>query len=211
MIQHAPGASGSSTIMFKGLWLVSLLLFAGIGCAAPNSGRLTLNPAGTKKEYSQKFTQTYAAHNDDGSYEFLLIADDADRNRPKKPGQPLRPTTGTPLRQVVYVKIPWLPMRGNVAETIVSNATVNWYIFSDSPEQGEDLLQYSGVGYALAYPDDTTTTLSLRTASMKAVTVRGGLADPLGPFNLSGHIIALNRGQRLHDILAATQARLQPR
>ena len=190
--------------------LLCSIPFALLGCAGANSGRLYLHPLNTHKEYSQRFTQSYAAHDVDGSYEFLLIADDADRRRPKVPGQPLRPSTGTPLREVIYVRIPWMPMRGNVSQTLVANAVVDWYIFSDAPEHQNDVVKYSGVGYALADQKDGIIQLELRSATLQPQIVRGDFHDPLGKFRLSGDVSAANFPQRLHAILDATRARLKP-
>jgi hypothetical protein len=173
---------------------------------------LILHPLDSKKTFSQKFTQTYAAHNDDGTYEFLLIADEADTATHKNAaGKPLHPAPDFPLRQLVYIKVPWIPMRGNVAETIVSNTSIDWYITPDAPEnlnRTQDLVLYSGAGYALADANDKNTTLTLRSSTLKPLKIQGALSDPLGPFHLTGSLTAPNNPTQLHEILNTTRTRL---
>jgi hypothetical protein len=183
------------------LLLVALLT----GCSnfkAP----LILKPLGSEKEFSQKFTQTYAALNEDGSFEFLLLDNDAQRASHQPAGAPLKPAPAVPLRQLVHVKIHWLPMHGDVSDTTPANATVDWYIFSDAPDHQSDLLLYSGAGYALAHISGHRAVLDLKSARLIPQIVHG-LTDPLGPFRLSGKIAALLDPNDLHRILNDTRSR----
>jgi hypothetical protein len=178
-------------------------------CSHPNTATLILHPLDSKKTFSQKFTQTYSAHNDDGSYEFLLVADEVDNaKRAKSANKPLRPSAEIPLRQLVHIRVPWIPMRGNVAETVVSNASINWYITSDVSTGANDLILYSGAGYALADSNDKNTTLTLRSSTLKPTKVQGSLTDPLGPFHLTGSLTTNNNPAQLNEILTTTKSRL---
>ena len=189
-----------------------LCLLAFTGCSSNSRGQLILSPTNTSKRFSQNFTQAYASHNaEDGSYQFLLVSDDADRDRPRTAGTPLHTTEAPPLRQIVHVQIPWMPERGHMSDTIVANAVVDWYILSEVPERQQDVIRYSGVGFALAYPSDKTIDLNLNNAHLKPELRRGALTDPLGPFNLSGDIRALKDPQKVQDLLASTRQRLSAR
>lgn len=191
------------------LYSVCFLALFGLSACSSGTGSLILSPAGNSKSFSQKFWQSYGSHNEDGSYEFLFISDDADAKAHRaKPGRPLRPTVDFPLRQLVHVKIPWLPMRGNIAETIVSNASVQWYIYSDAPDHQQDLLLYSGAGFGLAQEHNDKFTLDLKSATLRPQIVRGTLTDPLGTFELSGTVTAANNPARLKEILAHAREQL---
>src|SRR5437763_14363361 len=119
-----------------------LRLFAllATGCSTPSSS-LILHPLSSSKDFSQKFKQSFACHNDDGSFEFLMIADEADQPQKHRAGAPLTPSHDMPLRQVVYAKLLRLPMRRNIAATSVSNASVEWNILPNSPEHPADSLK----------------------------------------------------------------------
>jgi hypothetical protein len=194
--------------------LLPLLVLASLlstGCSSNSRGQLILSPTNSGKRFSQNFTQAYASHNpEDGSFQFLLVYDDADRDKPKASGKPLRSTDAPPLRQVVHVQIPWIPERGHMSDTIVANAIVDWYILSDVPERQQDVIRYAGVGFALAYSSEKTIDLNLNNAHLKPDLHRGALTDPLGPFNLSGDIRALKDPQKLQDLLTSTRQRLSP-
>ena len=191
-------------------------LFAAAGCSGSRSGQLVLTPDQSGRNLSQKFSEAYATQNDDGSFEFVLIADDPDRREQEQtqkrnaPGAPLEPSSVSPLRQLVHVKIPWLPERGNISETIVSNAAVDWYILSDVPDRQQDVIQYSGAGFGLAYPSDKTIDLNLKSAKLKPQIVRGGLKDPLGHFQLTGDIRARRDSARVRDLVADARRRISP-
>ncbi|HEX8522479.1 MAG TPA: hypothetical protein VF669_09510 [Tepidisphaeraceae bacterium] len=192
-------------IVFAVCTLVALVQ---LGCSQA-TGSLILSPVGGKKSFSQRFTQSYASRNDDGSYDFVLIADDAEQSaRKAKPGKALKPTQDFPLRQLVHIRVPWLPMRGNIAETTVSNASLNWYIFSLAPDHVQDLLLYSGAGFALAREKGDKVTLKLKDATLRPQVARGALNDPLGPFNLSGSIRTINDPGTVKDVLTRTRTQL---
>ena len=156
-----------------------LLLGLVIGCSS-QTGQLILKPASGNKKFSQKFDSAFATRNSDGSYDFVLVAQDQ------------------PLRQIVHVRVPWIPERGNISEVIVTNAAVDWYIRS---ENGQDMIQYAGAGHAMAYSSDKTIDLNLKKARLKPHVRRGGLRDPLGTFDLWGDIRAERNPTRLRELL----------
>ena len=196
------------------LVILAAALVAAVGCSGSRSGELILTPDQTNRKLSQKFTEAYATQNEDGSFEFVLIADDPDRqNREKNhnrnaPGAPLEPADVSPLRQLVHVKIPWLPERGNISETIVSNAAVDWYILSDLPDRQQDLIQYTGAGFGLAYPSAKTIDLNLKSAKLKPQVVRGGLTDPLGRFQIAGDVRARRDPGKVRDLVNDARGRI---
>jgi hypothetical protein len=124
-----------------------LLLGLLIGCSDTRSGQLILKPVDGSKKFSQKFERAYSMRSGDGAYDFVLLAEDQ------------------PLKQIVHVRVPWMPERGNISEVIVSNAAVDWYILSSA--NGQDVIQYAGAGHAMAYASDKTIDLNLKTARLK--------------------------------------------
>src|SRR5439155_6666662 len=144
-----------------------------------------MHPAQGGRAFSQRFQHAYATRNVDGMFEFVLV-DETKPAKAAKPSQALTPASSEPLRQIVYVKVLWLPMRGNVNDTAVSNASIDWYITGESTDQPR-VLKYSGAAYVLADEGSNLTTMTVRSAKLKPQVVQG-LVDPLGPFSLTGSV-----------------------
>jgi hypothetical protein len=192
----------------------ALLLFGSLlalcalsGCAAAPA-TLTVRSTQHRAAYAQTFRQAYAGRTDDGTYEFLLVADDAARATAQtKPGQPLEPVAQTPLRQVVYLKVLWRPI-GGTDSGAANNATLDWYVFSDAPSARGDLLQYRGTAFVSVTPRDQKTRVTVRDGTIMPRAARGGLSDPIGVARLSGSFTAVANDARLEALLAATRARV---
>jgi len=189
---------------------VALAASAGslIGCAAPPA-TMTVSSQQKHVSYAQTFQQAYAGRTDDGTYEFLLVADDAQRAtaaQKKKPGQPLEPIARPPLRQVVYLKVLWRPMTGTDSSA-ANNATIDWYVLSDAASGQTDLLEYQGTAFVYVTPKDNTAKVDVRAGTITPFAARGSLHDPVGVAHLSGSFTAVANDDRLEELLAATRAR----
>jgi hypothetical protein len=164
--------------------------------------------------YEQIFTQAVADHSEDGTFHFVLVADDVrppEQNLGKSknqasPTQRLDPARATPLHQVVYLKVLWRPM-GGTDHSIGANAALDWYVLNDSAAGNGDLLEYSGSAFVTVNPKDDVTKVSIHGGTIKPRSVRGGLTDPIGPARIEGNFVAINDPQRLRKVLNATRAR----
>lgn len=185
--------------------IVAAALLAG-GCAG-SPAKLTVRSTQRKALYAQHFTQAFASQTEDGTHEFILVADDAIKSAPRHPGGPLQPVTRTPLRQVVYVRVMWAPLNG-VERDVTRNATIDWYVFGDTAGGATDMLQYQGTAYARikeAAGDAKQVTISEGT--IKPHAARGGLSDPIGIGRLEGRFKAVENPHRVQELLAAARAR----
>jgi hypothetical protein len=171
---------------------------------------LTLRPANAKVAYEQKFNQAYCGRSHDGSYTCVLVADDAPAVNEPKPGKtgkgPLTPTAQQPLRQVVHVRVLWRPLSGT-RDSVVSNATIDWYVLSNTADGGDDLLLYQGSGYVMLSPDDKTTTVDIKSAEMRPALIRGALTDPIGDATITGKFEAVNNNEQTAALVSATRQR----
>jgi len=181
-LTHGQDARVTIKSFIRACVCILILIVTCGGCAGAGSGRFIIQSS--SRSFSQKFTQAYAAQHEDGSHEFLLI----DRKKESA------------VRQLVHVRIGFLPFPGNVSETLLANATIDWFILSDSPR---DTIHYSGVGYGIPRSHKKVIELQLRWAQLKPQMVRGQMADPLGPFELSGKIRAANDPRGLQKALEA--------
>ena len=193
------------------LFPCSLLLVT--GCS--HNAQLVVRSDAKKVAYAQTFSQAVADRSEDGTFQFVLIADDARPREAREPavnltkkstGRRLDPSATMPLHQVVYVKVLWRPMNGT-DRSIGSNASLEWYVLSDTAGGSGDLLEYQGTAFVMVDPNDDATKVKIRGGMIKPRAVRGGLTDPIGPARIEGSFTAVNDPARLHELLTATRAR----
>lgn len=183
--------------------VMSLMLLQ--GCASPSW--LIVQPEQGKTGFEQRFQQAFGGRTDDGTYEFLLIADDAESAAAQnKPGAVLHPVAREPLRQVVYIKVLWRPMPGTQT-TAANNAAVTWYVISDAPQDQHDLLEYRGTAFVTVRSKDHSARVHISNGTVALHNRRGNLRDPIAHGHLSGEFTAVSDDARLEQILAATRAR----
>ena len=189
------------------LLTLAVLLASLVGCASPPA-TMTVRSSRANVSYAQTFQQAYAGRTDDGTYEFLLVADDAARASAseKKPGQPIEPMVAAPLRQVVYLKVLWRPITGTDA-TAANNASVEWTVLSDAASGQTDLLQYQGTAFVSVTPKGNIAKVKVRNGTITPCAARGTLHDPVGVARLDGSFTAVANDDRLEELLAATRAR----
>jgi hypothetical protein len=176
------------------------------GCAT-SPATLTVRAVETKATYAQNFTQAFASRTEDGTHEFILVADDAVKSAPKRPGGPLKPVTRTPLRQVVYVRVLWQPMNG-IEPGATSNASVDWFVFADTVGGAADMLEYHGTAFAqISNASGDGKKVKIRDGTLKPRVARGALSDPIGIGRLEGTFVAVKNPHRVQELLAAARAR----
>ena len=192
------------------LFLLPVSCFLAVGCNS-HSAQLLVQSEAKKATYAQTFSQAVAERTEDGTFQFVLVADDArvregQPSRKQSPGKRLDPSQAMPLHQVVYVKVLWRPMNCT-DRNVGSNAALDWYVLSDTAGGTRDLLEYQGSAFVMVSPKDDVTKVSIRAGSIKPRWVRGGLTDPIGAARIEGNFTAVNDPARLHELLTATRAR----
>jgi len=185
-------------------------LFVATGCVSQKP-TLVVHSDTNHRTFAQTFSQAVASPNEDGTYHFVLVADDV-RPTPNKhakksdPSPRIDPSESAPLHQIVYVKVLWRPMDGT-DHTVGSNAAVNWYVLSDTAAGSHDLLEYQGSAFVKVYPKDGVTKVTIADGTLRPRAVRGGLSDPIGPASIEGSFTAVNDPVRLREVLNSTRAR----
>jgi hypothetical protein len=115
--------------------LLILICAASISCTRSKGPQIQVNPNGSGLPMSQKFSRAYCSMDELGDYQFVLIAD-GNESLPRGQGKILYPTNSTSLRQVVYIRVLWKPLRPRRADQPTStNATINWYVRSNMPDR----------------------------------------------------------------------------
>jgi hypothetical protein len=187
--------------------VIASIAFLCPGCAQTPS-ILTVQSAKRNVAYSQQFGQAFASRTEDGAHEFILVADDAIRSAPREPGGPLTPVAKTPLRQVVHVRVLWEPLNG-VEETVTRNASISWFVFTDTAAGTVGIREYQGTAYASvdSASGGNATRVTLRHGTLKPYSSRGSLSDPIGMGKLEGTFTAIRNPNRVRELLAATRAR----
>jgi hypothetical protein len=190
--------------------VVLLLLATGCGASAGGAGaNLTLKPVGQSQPFAKSFERAYVSRSTDGSYDIVLVDDDAVRLASatnETPGQPLAAAPAMPLRQVVHIRVLWRPLVGTESDNpSATNATINWYVFGGGSEQWTDLLHYGGVGFVTVSGSGDARRIDVRNATLKPLASQGGLSDPLGTTRLSGTLVARTDARRVRALLAETR------
>ena len=192
------------TVLLLPFFVLPFSLFVG-GCSAPAT--LTVRSTERKAAYAQNFTQVFAGRTEDGTHEFILVADDAIKSAPAKAGGTLKPVTQTPLRQVVYVRVLWKPLNG-VERGVTSNASIDWFVFGNTAGGAGDMIEYQGTAFAtIKDAAGDAVKVTIRDGTIKPTNARGALTDPIGVGRLDGTFIATRNPHRVQELLAATRAR----
>jgi hypothetical protein len=194
----------STARMHNILPILTIALLA--GCTS-GQAQLTLHPSEGHVAYAQNFTQAYCSKSTDGSYTCVLVSDETPSASAKSFTQStLKPAQQTPLRQVVHINVLWRPLSGT-RDSAVSNATIDWYVLSNTTTGNDDLLLYQGSGYVTLKPGDDVTKVDIHTGDLRPALVKGTLSDPIGTAMLSGKFLAINDTQKTRDLVNATRQR----
>lgn len=186
-----------------GALLACGLLLCALGCAQRNTAYFTLK-SNEGKVFSQRFTEAVAAQGGDAIWRVILLADPT-RTKPRQGASgAISPAADEPLRQIVSVRVLWLPMRGNIRLASVANASVEW-IITGLGSDTERRLSYGGAGHVLASGGGESVRVTIESASLAPLSAKG-LRDPIGEFSLSGSINARVDPER-YNALAGQLAR----
>ena len=186
-----------TTHRLRSLPFAVLLLFLGVGCANHGPTDLTLSCARSGQCLIPSFPEAYSTRGAGGDADIVLVDDPT---RQDSTGS----RTGAPVRQVMHIRVLWKPTRDLKADhTSASNATIHWYVLGKT---AGDIVEYDGTAMVVVEPDDTGTTLSIRSASLRAVACRGHLCDPIGPASLRGTVHTTDDPDRVRRVLSDLRA-----
>ncbi len=104
------------------------------------------------------------------------------------------------------IRVLWRPLNG-IRDSVASNATIDWYVLSNTSDGSDDLLLYQGSGYVTLKPDDDTTQITIRSADLKPAVVRGNMIDPIGSATITGVFDAVNNNDRTIELINAARER----
>lgn len=181
--------------------LIAPLLLAAVslcaGCSDKAAG-LTLTSLRDNHKFADTFTKAYAARNDNGDMDVVLVDDATQRSV----------TAGTligPVHQIMHIRILWSPSRDMKSDDpAASNASIHWYVMGVDRTQ---MIEYSGTAFVYAGTTlwGNQRKLRIDNARLKPAMARGDLKDPIGPARVEGTIYATDNDQIVNHLLAEVQ------
>jgi hypothetical protein len=161
-----------------------------------------------RHRFSQTFPHAFISRDPTGDADVFLVRDGADP-RNQDPNKPLSPDAYLIPRQLVHIRIFWLPLTGKADHPASTNASIRWCLIGNTPEQ-PSMIEYTGSG--LVVIDDTRNgaDVSVRKAWMKPASQRGAMSDPLGPSMLDGSFHAINDPVQVRALLAQMKLATRP-
>jgi hypothetical protein len=158
------------------------------GCG--NRSALTVQSIERRTHYVTTPTSAYYTRTPQGGYEVVLLHDPLDVPA-QRSGSGIAPAVEPPLRQVVHLRVLWRPRRTpQQRERLAANASIDWHLFGVGLEGEQDHLHYKGAGFVTIDDSGDSARVLIRRALLKPVSAQGRLADPLGPSQLDGSVIA---------------------
>ena len=196
MMSRNTGLAGRC-VAIAGLVMAALI---SQGCSTAQN-TLTLSSVDHRKDYTQTFDQAYAAINDNGDYDLVLLRDtNVDAALANGDGT-LQPQTVSP-RELVHIRVYWKARSGVKPDHPAStNASIRWYMVADRSGTPNDVLEYSGCGLVMLYDNGATSTFNVRGAFLQPTVCRGCMTDPIGPGSINGTIVATMDKQRVKALL----------
>ena len=189
-------------MMNQRLALASVICLALLAGCAAKPPTLNVNPNGSSLPLALKFQRAYASVNSEGDDE-IVLASEGLNNSPHQ-GKVLYPTNVGTLRQIVEIHVLWRPQPGTrFDQPSATNATINWHIRSNLPEQANDQVDYSGAGFVMLYPTKTGVHVVVRNATLTVHHQSGELIDTLGQPGLYGSFNAVRNDGIVKDVLAS--------
>jgi hypothetical protein len=177
-----------------GLLLGLLLPLGGPGCAAEKP-TLTLTCQQKGHVYEQQFAHAYTSRCPKG-VDVVLASD-----LPASSGDSVGRRSGASangLREIMHIRVLWSPDHAMKLDApVATNASIRWFVF-----RGADLVEYDGTGFVSLDPDDDTTKVTIRNATLSPVAKQGALQDPIGNARFEGKLVARNDRQRVDDLLS---------
>ncbi len=188
---------------WRSILLLPALLFisAYVGGCSSDEGTLRLASQDGSREFAQNFSQAYIARDQAGDADIVLIEDEIQPSH-VDPTKPLAPDRWKMPRQLVHIRVFWMPMNGVKPDHPANtNASIHWcLVCNDSYSPG--VVEYRGSG--LVEVDDTSSgaTVTIRKAWMKVGRQQGQLVDPLGPSILQGTFHAIGDPKQVKSVIA---------
>jgi hypothetical protein len=179
--------------------MLGICILSLTGCG--NRSALTARSIERGIHYVTMPTSAYYHRTAEGGYEVVLLHDPLDV-QPQRTAAGIAPAVEPPLRQVVHLRILWRPRRiPQQREQLAANASIDWRLFGVGLEGGEDHLHYQGAGFVTIDESGDSARVLIRRALIKPVSSGGRLADPLGPSEFSGSVIAQRDRNRVDRIV----------
>jgi hypothetical protein len=190
-----------STVFIPVLFFVSAFV---CGCSS-DEGTLHLASLDGHREFSQNFSQAYIAKNQAGDADVVLVQDQIQPSH-ADPTQPLAPDRWRTPRQLVHIRIFWMPMSGVKPDHPANtNASIHWCLLSNDTD-GSGVVEYQGSGLVELDDSSTGATVTIRKAWMKVGRQHGELVDPIGPSILQGTFHAVGDPAAVRQIIAEIRA-----
>jgi len=152
-----------------------------------------------RRGFSQTFEQAYISRDPTGDADVVLVRDGADP-RHDNPNKPLSPDVCLTPRQLVHIRIYWLPLTGKADHPAATNASIRWCLLGNTPNQAS-MVEYTGSGLVVIDNTRNGAVVSVNKAWMKPCSHRGAMSDPLGPSMLDGSIHAVNDPAQVDALL----------
>jgi len=182
-----------------------LVISAYVGGCSSDEGTLRLSSMDGQREFSQNFTQAYIARDQSGDADVVLVQDEIQPSHPD-PTKPLVPDRWRTPRQLVHIRVFWMPMSGVKPDHPANtNASIHWcLVCNDSYSPG--VVEYRGSGLVEVDDSSDGATVTIRKAWMKVGRQHGQLVDPLGPSILEGSFHAIGDAGLVKSIIAEIKA-----
>ncbi len=170
------------------------------GCSSKTPA-LRVNP-GIHLPFIQKFPRAYYTINSQGDYQIVLLSEGIQPYQHQ--GKILYPTNIASIRQVVEIRLLWIPQPGTrTDQPTATNAVINWHVRSNVPEEADNKIDYGGAGYVSFYPTKTGAQVVIRNATMTLQAQSGNLADVFGKPAVTGKFNVVRNDGVVKDILAS--------
>jgi hypothetical protein len=170
------------------------------GCS-DKTPALRVNP-GDHLPFIQKFPRAYYSINSEGDYQIVMLSEGIQQS--PKQGKILYPTNLGSIRQVVEIRLLWIPLPGTrTDQPTATNAVINWHVRSNVPEEADNKIDYSGAGFVSFYPKKTGAQIVIRNATMTLQNRSGNLVDVFGKPAVTGSFHVVRNDGVVKDILAS--------
>src|ERR1700733_5809497 len=118
---------------FRWLGLIVFpLCFVAAGCGADRGGTLTFQSLDRNKSYEHQFPRAFCTLSDGGEYQAVLVSESSvtSGSGPRiadSTDRPIVPLSSAPMRQIVYIRVLWRPLRGVRPDSpTATNAAIDW-------------------------------------------------------------------------------------
>jgi hypothetical protein len=189
--------------------LLAILFLASLCGCAKKVAQLRIYPT-QGLPGAQKFPRAFIGTNELGDSEIVLVSEGNQQTR--KQGKILYPTAVGSVKQIVHIRILWKPLPGTRADQpTATNATINWYVRSNMPDQESDRLDYSGAGFVSIYPNKTGAHVVVKNANLALRNQSGDMTDAFGKPLILGSFDVIRNDGVVKDVVASLNTRVASR